>query len=120
MPIKRNSCRVSERKRMREMHAQGYAVPQISNAVSVREHIVAQVVDGSWAEQEKQGKLQQRANDAARSTAEQDAKAQEAATLGAAIAGALKGEVDTRSRQQKAADTRRANKEAEEGGEHAA
>lgn len=109
MAIKRNSCRVTERTRMLRMSAEGYSIPQISNAVSVSENIVTMVVDGTWAEGEKRQKAEQRRLDAARETAAEDRKANEAAVLGKAIASALKEGQDELTPQQRGAITRKEN-----------
>ena len=89
MAIKRNSCRTSERKRMRELSAQGYSIPQISNAVSVKEPIVTLVVNGSWAEAEKEGKAQLKANETLRAGAAHQAKIDDAALVATAVAQAI-------------------------------
>jgi hypothetical protein len=113
MAIKRNSCRISERKRMREMQAQGYSTPQISNAVSVHEHIVDNVLSGEWAKGETQQKQDQVASDVARAGAEEQKKIDDAAAIATATAMAIKGLADAEkaelSPQQRGHITRKEN-----------
>ncbi len=90
MPIKRNSCRITERTRMRNMAAEGYSIQQISNAVSVHEHIVDEVLSGRWAEAEAVQAQEQRTLDEKREVERSTEKEREAAAMGAAIAAALK------------------------------
>lgn len=90
MAIKRNSCRISERKRMREMQAQGFSIPQISNAVSVREHIVSDVLSGVWDKGEARQKQDQVASDVARAGAKEQKKIDDAAAIATATAMAIK------------------------------
>ena len=94
MAIKRNSCRVTERSRMIKLSAQGLSIPQISNAVSVHEHIVDEVVSGRWAAAEKLGKAQQSRNDEVRSQAKENEEVTKAAAIAAATVRALKGMED--------------------------
>ena len=89
MAIKRNSCRITERKRMRVLEAKGFSLAQISNAVSVRENIVAQVLDGSWAAAEAVGKKQQAANNKVREGEKQQQKIDDATLVATAVARAL-------------------------------
>lgn len=104
MAIKRNSCRISERKRMKDLHARGFSIPQISNAVSVHEHIVTQVLDGSWDALEKEGRVQQKKNDAARLEEVEKQKVADAAVVATAVVQALSQE------QQDAADEKELRK----------
>ena len=120
MSIKRNSCRISERKRMRILQEKGMSIPQISNAVSVRENIVEEVLSGRWAEAEAVGKKQLSANNEARSVEKENEKINEAAAIAAATVQALKAvESAELSPQQRGAITRRAN-EAREAAENPA
>ena len=113
MPIKKDSCRISERKRMKQMAAEGFHPAQISNAVSVKQHLVDSVLDGTWGEQEKQQKLDQKQADKNRAEAEARKEAQNAAATAAAMKAVLQEE-GVLSPQQKAANTRKANREAAE------
>jgi hypothetical protein len=90
MAIKRNSCRISERKKMREMAAQGFSIPQISNQVSVKENVVSDVLDGTWAKAEAKQKKAQKALDAKRADAEENKEVAQAAAIAAATAKAIK------------------------------
>ena len=90
MAIKRNSCRRTERTRMKKLSAQGLSIPQISNAVSVHEHIINQVLDGAWDAAEKLGKAQQARNDDVRSKAKENEEVNKAAAIAAATVRALK------------------------------
>ena len=126
MAIKRHSCRVTERNRMKKLAREGLSVPQISNAVSVHEHVVTRVVSGEWAAEEKKGKAQQRLNDETRALAKENEEVNKAAAIAAATVRALraveaddvpqetKAEVAEISPQQKAANTRKRNRELEE------
>jgi hypothetical protein len=124
MAIKRNSCRISERKRMREMQAQGYSIPQISNAVSVREHIVSDVLSGVWDAGETQQKQDQVASDIARAGAKEQKKIDDAAAIATATAMAIKGLADAEkaelSPQQRGHITRKENAAKAEEAENAA
>lgn len=110
MPIKRESCRVTERTRMRKMHSEGFSVGQISNAVSVRENVVEMVVSGQWAEQENAQKADQKSADAAKVQAAKQEKIDDAAAIAAATAKAIRAaESEELSPQQRGAITRKAN-----------
>ena len=89
MPIKRKSCRITERSRMKQMQAEGYSVPQISNALSVHEEIVEQVLDGTWDKGEKRQQAEQAKLNVERRVSAEKEKEREAAALGAAVADGL-------------------------------
>ena len=105
MPIKKDSCRISERKRMRTMAAEGYSPEQIANAVSVKVHLVEQVLSGEWEKKEKAlSKKQQKLDDQRREEAA-TAKQREAAILGEAVARALKDESKETEGEEAPAET---------------
>lgn len=116
MPIKRNSCRVTERTRMRKMSNEGFTIGQISNAVSVRENVVQLVVDGTWDEQEKAQKADQVTSDANRADAARQAKIDDAAAIATATAKAMRMAMQEEelSPQAKGAITKRLKREQEE------
>ena len=114
MPIKRNSCRVTERTRMRKMSAEGFTVGQIANAVSVREDVVQTVVDGTWEAQEKAQKADQVISDAKRADAGRQQKIDDAAAIAVATAQAIRAADAELSPQQKGALTKKLNREQEE------
>jgi hypothetical protein len=101
---------------MRNLALAGYSIPQISNATSVRENIVSDVLDGTWDAAEKAQQKEQKAVNAKRKTEKADARVQEAAAIAAATAQALQGAGvlpdNELSPQQRAANTRKANREA--------
>lgn len=110
MAIKRHSCRISERKRMREMQSEGYKVQQISNAVSVHEHIVTDVLDGTWEAAEQAHKKQQKINDEARRL-EAENKEQNQAAI---VAGAVVTAIDNKAKEDELRAQIRAELEAEQ------
>ena len=122
MAIKRRSCRVTERTRMRKMHAEGFDNRQISNATSVVEDIVADVVSGRWAEAEAAQARDQVVADETRAGAAQKQKIEDAAAIATATALALQqagvatipSPEPELSPQQRSANTRRANAAARE------
>jgi hypothetical protein len=112
MAIKRNSCRLSERVRMRVLSEKGYSIPQISNATSVHEHIIDEVLSGRWAAAEKEGKKQVKLNEVSRNEATANEETNKAAAIAAATVRALKSlEAEELSPQQRGANTRKANAE---------
>lgn len=115
MPIKRNSCRITERTRMRQMDAEGYTPEQISNAVSVNLPLVQSVLSGEWAEQERVQKADQVQADADKAGAAEADEIRKAAAIAAATAQAIQAANEINgdlSPQQRAANTRKANREA--------
>lgn len=117
MAIKRHSCRVTERIRMRKLEAQGKSIPQISNATSVHEHIVDEVLSGRWAASEKKGKIQLKLNNERRAKEKDNEAVVQAAAIAAATVTALRAvESAELSPQQRGAITKKANaaKKAEE------
>ncbi len=89
MAIKRDSCRASERITMLQMHEQGFSIGQISNQVSVKEHIVESVISGKWAKEEARlKKVQAKRDEEYRQKAARQ-KQEDATLMATAIASAL-------------------------------
>jgi hypothetical protein len=100
---------------MRHMAAEGYSAAQISNAVSVVQPLVESVINGEWDEAEKRAAQAQKAADAEKAGAAEAAEVRKAAAIAAATAQAIQAANEINgdlSPQQRAANTRKANKEA--------
>ena len=90
MPIKKSTCRITERRMMKQKNAAGYSVGQISVEMSIREAVIERVLSGEWDAAEERNrvvskKLQQERKDSAIKS-----KEDEAIKLGTAIAQAMK------------------------------
>ena len=103
MPIKKKSCRITERQRMRALHQAGYALPQISNAMSIDAALIERVLSGQWAAEEEDAAAlgiiagKQRAE--AKAISEKERIAEVAAAAAAAVAD-IKPQAKTRQRRK--------------------
>jgi uncharacterized protein (DUF2267 family) len=75
---------------MQSMHAQGFSLEQISNAVSVLPGVVESVLNGTWGKQEDKQKREQKALDKKREAEASNKEVSQAAAIGSAVAQALK------------------------------